>query len=78
MTVRYQGRECEVVGVYLARPRASGEYALYYVLRQDVGVGHCLAAPNLDGREAKTKDKLHRPDRPGTPETAMTASPHMI
>ncbi len=65
MTVHYQGRECEVVGVYVARPRAFGESALYYVLRQDVGV---LASPNLDGREAKTRDKPHRSDRPGTPK----------
>jgi hypothetical protein len=63
--------------VYLARLRASDESALYYVLRQDVGVGLFLASPNLDGRDATANDKPHRLDRPGTPDTAATASPHM-
>ncbi len=59
MTVRYHGRECEVVGVYVGRPRTSGGPALCYVLRQDIGGGLCLTSPNLDGRDANRPKTNH-------------------
>jgi hypothetical protein len=67
MTVRYQGEEYAVVGVYFA-PAGSRHHDLCYVLRQDLGNGSGIVPPRTGTNPAKLQG-------PGTAREGACAIP---